>query len=124
MPGALRRWGFKNAAGDLIDFVVTRRYAALVRIFPISLGIVLFMAANVLFAVMDAAAQYFIQFVVQAFFLISLRFVTGQFSSMALGCCHGRAAGLANIAPDAEPSALFDGLHNPDQFLGGLRIWI
>ena len=56
------------------------------RLSPISLGIVLFMAANVLFAVTDAAAQYFIQFVgMQAFFLISLRFLTGQISSMALG---------------------------------------
>lgn len=53
---------------------------------PVSLGIVLFCLANVGFAVTDGSAKWLMQTAgILPFYMISVRFLTGQASSMALG---------------------------------------
>ena len=52
----------------------------------LTFGILIFMASNVFHTLTDASAQYFVKFLgVNALFIISLRFLTGQISSTAIG---------------------------------------
>ena len=53
---------------------------------PVALGIVLFMLANFSFALTDTAAKWSIEHVgILTFYMIAVRFLTGQASSMAVG---------------------------------------